>query len=164
MLFESFTRGPRGFPYVFIITGKVTALEPVYGPTFVDHGVFVLWGYQKAFDGAITFEVGLYTIPPTYLFNAFTETLGVRYYYMTLDFNFIGNKLGTCGALAFSPTSDFTERPGKSFLHLFRVFAISKCFPEILLFFLKPLRVATDSLGQPLRTHIRHSISVLPQT
>ena len=36
------------------------------------------------FDGAITFEVGLYTIPPPDLFNAFTETLGVWYNNMTL--------------------------------------------------------------------------------
>ena len=46
MLIESFSKGPRGFPYVFIITGKVTALNWVYGPTFVDHGVFVLGGDQ----------------------------------------------------------------------------------------------------------------------
>ena len=26
VLFESFSKGPRGFPYVFIITGKVTVL------------------------------------------------------------------------------------------------------------------------------------------
>ena len=39
MHFESFSIGPGGFPYVFIITGKVTTLEPIYGPTFVDHGV-----------------------------------------------------------------------------------------------------------------------------
>ena len=42
VLFESFSKGPRGFPYVFIITDKVTSLEPVYGSTFVDHRVFVL--------------------------------------------------------------------------------------------------------------------------
>ena len=77
VLFEFFSKGPRGFPYVFIITGKVTTLEPIYGPTSVEHGVFVLGGDQKVFDGAITFEVGLYTIPPTDLFNAFMETLGV---------------------------------------------------------------------------------------
>ena len=46
MLFESCSKGPRGFPYVFIITGKVTALEPVYGLTFVDHGIFVLGADQ----------------------------------------------------------------------------------------------------------------------
>ena len=46
VLFESFSKGPRGFPYVFIIAGGVTTLEPVYGPTSVDHGVIVLGGDQ----------------------------------------------------------------------------------------------------------------------
>ena len=46
MLFESFTKGPRGFSYVFIITCEVTTLEPVYGPTYVDHWHFVLGGHQ----------------------------------------------------------------------------------------------------------------------
>ena len=41
VLLESFTKGPRGFPYAFIIASKVTTLEPVYGPTFVDHRIFV---------------------------------------------------------------------------------------------------------------------------
>ena len=44
MLFESFSKGPGGFPYIFITTGKVTTLEPVSGPTFVGHGIFVLGG------------------------------------------------------------------------------------------------------------------------
>ena len=47
MTFESFSKGPRGFPYVFIIAGKVTTLEPVYGPTFVDHVVFVHGGTSR---------------------------------------------------------------------------------------------------------------------
>ena len=42
MLFESFSKGPRGFPYVFIIADKVTTLEPIYGSMFDDNGVFVL--------------------------------------------------------------------------------------------------------------------------
>ena len=46
VLFESFSKGPGGFLYVFIITSKVTTLEPIYGPTFADHLVFVLWGDQ----------------------------------------------------------------------------------------------------------------------
>ena len=46
VLFESFSKGPRGFHYVLIIVGKVTTLEPVYGLTFVDHRVFVLGEYQ----------------------------------------------------------------------------------------------------------------------
>ena len=28
VLFESFSKGPGGFPHVFIITGKVTTLKP----------------------------------------------------------------------------------------------------------------------------------------
>ena len=39
-LFESFTKVPGGFPYIFIIAGMVTTLEPVCGSTFVDCGVF----------------------------------------------------------------------------------------------------------------------------
>ena len=42
MFFVSFTKGPGGFPYVFIITRVVTTLEPINGPTLVDHKVFVL--------------------------------------------------------------------------------------------------------------------------
>ena len=95
-------------PYVFIIIGKVTALEPVYGATFVGHGVFVLWGDQQVFNGAVTFEVGLYTIPPTDSFNAFTETLGVGDNDMTLGFNFIGSGLGTCNTLAVSSIIDLS--------------------------------------------------------
>ena len=54
VLFES-QKGPGGFPCVFITTGKVTTLEPIYGPTFADHGVFVLGGDQEVLDGATTF-------------------------------------------------------------------------------------------------------------
>ena len=84
MLFESFTKGPRGFPYVLIITCKVSTLEPVDGPTFVSHGVLVLGGDQQVFNGAVTFEVDLYTIPIADLFSVFAKTLGVGNEYMTL--------------------------------------------------------------------------------
>ena len=49
MFFRSFSKGPRSFPYVFIITGNITGLELVYGPTFVNHGVFVLGGRTVGF-------------------------------------------------------------------------------------------------------------------
>ena len=52
--------------------------------------------------------MGLYAIPHTDLFNAFAETMGVRYNYMTLGFNFIGNRLSACGTLAVSPITDLT--------------------------------------------------------
>ena len=44
--FESFSKGPTGFYYVFIITDEVTTPEPVYCPTFFDHGIFVPGGDQ----------------------------------------------------------------------------------------------------------------------
>ena len=52
MLFVSFTKGPGGFPYVFIIAGKIATLIPIDGITLGDHGVFVLGGDQEVFDGA----------------------------------------------------------------------------------------------------------------
>ena len=62
-------------------------------PPFVFHGVLIFGGNQEVFNGAVTFEVGLYAILTTGLFNVFTQTLGVRYDYMTLGFNFIGSGL-----------------------------------------------------------------------
>ena len=77
VFFVSFTKGPGGFPYVLIITGKVPTLIPVDGITLQDHGVFVLRGDQEVFDGAATFEVSLDAIPTTDLFDTFTKTLCV---------------------------------------------------------------------------------------
>ena len=111
VLFEPFSKCPGGFPYEFIITGKVTTLEPVYGPTFADHGVFVLGRDQSGLDGITTFEAGLYAIPPTDLLDTFTETLCVRYTNMTLSFYFIGSGLGTCSALVVSPISNLPGGP-----------------------------------------------------
>ena len=44
VLFVSFTKGPGGSPMYLVITGEVTTLEPVDGPTLSDHRVFVLGG------------------------------------------------------------------------------------------------------------------------
>ena len=77
VLFASFTKGPGGFPYVFIITGKVPTLILIDGITLGDHRVFVLGGDQEILDGAATFEVSLDPIPTTYLFDTFTKTLCV---------------------------------------------------------------------------------------
>ena len=69
VFFESFSKGPRGLPYVFLITCKVPTLELVDGPTFVFHGVLVFGRNQEVFNCTITFEVGLYAIPITDLFD-----------------------------------------------------------------------------------------------
>ena len=81
MLFVSFTKGPAGSPYVFIITCDVPTLIPVDGITLGDHRVFVLRGDQEVFDGTATFEVSLDAIPTTDLFDTFTKTLCVGYDY-----------------------------------------------------------------------------------
>ena len=71
VLFESFSKGPRGLSYVFLITSKVPTLEPIDGLTFIFHEVLIFGGNQEFFNGAVTFEVGLNTIPTADLFNAF---------------------------------------------------------------------------------------------
>ena len=152
VVFEFFSKGPSGFsPMYWSLQVRSLHWNEYMAPHLLTIGVFVLGGDQLVFDSAITSEVGLYTIPPTDLFKAFAETLGVWYDSMTLDFNFIGNRLGTCSALAVSPIIDLTGKPGKSFLHLvqspFWVFTIGKCFPEMLHFFLEKLRIATNSVG-----------------
>ena len=86
------------------------------------------------------------------LFNAFAETLGVWYDYVTLGFDFIGSGHGACGTLAVSPILDLTSTPGTSFLHLVQsplgVITIGKSLPEMLNFFLEEIRIATDCFGE----------------
>ena len=108
MFFLSFTKGPGGFPYVFIITGKVPTLIPIDGITLGDHGVFVLGGDQEVLDGAATFEVSLDTIPTTYLFYTFTKTLCVGYDYVTLTLNCFSGSRGTIGTLFVNPINGLT--------------------------------------------------------
>ena len=147
VLLVSFTKGPGGFPYVFIITTQVTTLVPIYGTTLVDHRVFVLGGDQEALDGSATFEVGLDAISTTDLFDTFTRTLCVGYGNVTLGFDFIGGILGNCGALVASPINNLTGRPVESFFHLvqspFGILAFSESLPQVVLFLLEHLRLAT---------------------
>ena len=139
ILFEPFSRSPGGFSYILIITGKVTTLEPVYGPTFAHHGVFFLGGDQYVPDGNTTFEVDLCAIPPTDLLDTFTETLCVRYNNMTLGFKFIDGELGACSALVVSSINNLPGWPVKPFLHLvqspFWVFTLGECLLEVILLF-----------------------------
>ena len=111
MLFVSFIIGPRGFPYVLIITAKVPTLIPVDGITLVDHRVFVLGGDQEVLDGAVTFEVSLDAISTRDLFDTFTKTLCVGYDNMTLTLDFSSGSRGTCSTLVISPINGLTGRP-----------------------------------------------------
>ena len=126
-------------------------MVPINGTTLVDHRVFVLWEDQEILDGAATFEVGLNAISTTDLSDAFTKTLCVGYDNVTLSFDFIGDSLGTCGALVINPINILTGRLLKSFLHLvqspFRIFAFSESLPKVIHFMLEQLRPAAHCFG-----------------
>ena len=115
VFFVSFTKVPGGFPYVFIITGKVPTLIPIDGITLGDHGDFVLGEDQEVFDGAATFEVSLDTISTTDLFDTFTKTLCGGYDYVILTLNFFGGSRGTISTLVVNPINCLTGRPVESF-------------------------------------------------
>ena len=59
--------------------------------------------------------------------------------------------LGNCGALVVSPINYLSGRPVESFFHLvqspFRIFAFGESLPEVVLFLLKQLRLATHCFG-----------------
>ena len=122
-------------------------MVPVDGTTLIDHRVFVLGGDQEVFDGFATFEVGLNATSTTDLLDTFTKTLCVRYDNVTLVFNFIGGRLGTCGV----SITNLSGRPVESFLHLvqspFGIFAFGESFPEMFLFLLEQLRLAAHCGG-----------------
>ena len=126
-------------------------MVPINGTTLADHRVFVLGGDQEALDGPATFEEGLNAISTTDLFDIFTKTLCVRYDSMTLIFNFINDRWGSCSALVVGPISDLIGRPVESFLHLiqspFRIFAFGESLSEVVLFLLEQLRLATHCCG-----------------
>ena len=147
VLFVSFTKGPGGFPYVFIITAQVVALVPVDGTTLVDHRVLVLRGDQEVFDGFATLEVSLDAISTTDLFDTFTKTLCVGYDNVTLTLHFMVGRLGRIVA----PIINLSGRPVESFLHFVQgplgVVAFSESLPEMLFLLLEQLRIAAHCGG-----------------
>ena len=151
MLFVSFTKGPGGFPYVFIITCEVPTLIPVYGITLGDHRVFVLKGDQEVLDGATTFEVSLDPIPTTDPFDTFTKTLCVGYDYVTLTLNFSGGSRGTVSTLVINPINDLTGGLVKPFLHFVQsplgILEFGESLPEMFFFLFEQLRIAAHCLG-----------------
>ena len=152
VLFVSFTKGPGGFSYVFIISAKVPTLIPIDGITLVDHRVFVLGGDQEVLDGAATFEVSLDAISTTDLFDTFTKTLCVGY--DNVD-PYSWASLVAAGVPVvpwlLAPSMASLEDLYESFLHLvqspFRIFTFGESFPEVFLFLFEQLRIAAQSFG-----------------
>ena len=130
----------------------VTTLESVYGPTFAEHGLSSSLGETTRFL-MVLLHLKWICMPylPTYLLDAFTETLCVRYNNMTLCSDFISSGLGACGTPIVSPISDLPGGHIKPFLHLvqipLRVFALGECLPEVIHFLAEKLRIATHCLG-----------------
>ena len=151
MLFVSFTKGPGGFPYVFIITCEVPTLIPVDGITLRDHRVFIIRGDKEGFDGAATFEVSLDPIPSTDLFDTFTKTLCVGYDYVTLTLNFSGGSRGTISTRVVNPINDLTGEFVKPFFHCVQsplgILTFSESLPEMFFFLFEQLRTAAHCLG-----------------
>ena len=86
-------------------------------------------------------------IPTTDLFDIFTKTLCVGYDNVTLIFDFFVGRLGIVSA----PIINLSGRPIESFIHLvqspFGVFAFGESLPEMVLFLLEQLRLATHGGG-----------------
>ena len=124
-------------------------MVPIDSTTLVDHWLFVLGGDQKVFDGSATFEVSLDAISTTDLLDTFTKTLCVGYDNVTLTLHSMVGRLG----IIVAPIIDLSGRPVESFLHLiqspFGVVAFGESFPEVLLFFLKQLRITAHG-GSPV--------------
>ena len=168
---DEWVRGPSGAP--FYLSPKVLEVSLMYlssqprsphwyqymAPTLVDNRVFVLGGDQEVLDGSATIEVGWNAISTTGL-GAFTKTLCVGYDNEALSFDFIGDSLGTCGALFINPINSLTCRLAKSFLHLlqspFRIFTFSESLPKVVHFLLAQLRPVGHCFG-PMREVIDDS-------
>ena len=75
----------------------------------------------------------------------------MRNLHNTLSFDFIGDSLGTCGALVINPINDLAGRLVKSFLCLvkspFRIFTFSERLPKVIHFLLEQLRPAAHCFG-----------------
>ena len=119
--------------------------------SLVDHRVLVLGGDYKVFDGSATLEVSLDAISTTDLSDTFTKTLCVGYDNVALTLHFMVGRLGSVVA----PIINLSGRPVESFVHLvqspFGVIAFGESFPEVILFFLKQLRITAhmvEALGE----------------
>ena len=107
-LFESFSKGPGGFPMYSSLQVRSPHWNQYMTLILLTMGSLSFWETSRFL--MVLLPLKWVSIPylPTDFSNAFTETLGVWYYYVTLGFNFIGNRLGACSVLALSPIINLT--------------------------------------------------------
>ena len=148
VLLESLTKGPCGFSYVFIITGKVTTLEPVYGPTLVAMGSLSLGQTSRFLMVLLPLKWICIPYLPQILLMLLQRSCmyGMTMGPLVLTSLLVGWVPVVPWLLALSLTSlvDLVSL----FLHLvqsqFGIVTIGESFPEMLHFILQELRIATD--------------------
>ena len=120
-----------------------------------------LWGKPGGFDGAIALGKGLYALLNEDLFNALTQTLGVRYDNVTLGFDFIGGGLNTSIVLGIGTIASLVGQLSEPFFQPvydpFGVLTMSECLPEVLHFFMEKLRFVAYCFG-PVDKCINYTI------
>ena len=87
MFFEPVCKGSCRFTYIFFLTPIFTRCESVYDPTFDDNWIFVLGGHEEIFYGLTSFEVYLYTIFLTSVFEPLTQPLLIWYHHVYVFVN-----------------------------------------------------------------------------
>ena len=63
MFLKYLPKGPCRPSYVLLITFQSVTLVPVDNSTFLCDGVFVLWAYNKVFDGVSSFNINIDSQP-----------------------------------------------------------------------------------------------------
>ena len=71
MSFESLSKGPRDFPYLFLNYMQGPCIGTSRWPHFCFQWCPCHWQRPVGFNGAVTFAVGLFAIPTTDLLDAF---------------------------------------------------------------------------------------------
>ena len=114
MLFISFTKGPGGFPYVFIHhTERSPHWNQYMAPLLLTIGSLSLGETSRFLMILLPLKWVCMPYLPQIFLILLHETLCVRYNNVILGFNFIGSRLGTCGVLVVSPIKNLPGRPVK---------------------------------------------------
>ena len=82
--FVSFTKWSSRFTNILFFTVHHATFLSIDGPTFLDNGIFVLWGHQKISDGLASLDMHLDAMFAADVLAAFTEPFGVWHHCVSL--------------------------------------------------------------------------------